>query len=85
MQKRQFSFDGFHGLGRVFRFVLLLRSMLSRSRASLGATNRPLQLLSGRAPLYPQGLMSHGVGVQIILGYDVTAQRTVVNIKMVAS
>ena len=85
MQTRQFSFDGFHGLSRVFRLVLLLSSMLLCSCASQGAANRPLQLLSGSAPVYPQTLVSRGVGGQVTLGYDVTAQGTVVNIKVVAS
>ena len=85
MQTGQLSFDGFHGLSRVFRFVFLLSSMLLCSCASQGAANRPLQLLSGSAPVYPQALISRGVGGQVTLGYDVTAQGTVVNIRVVAS
>ena len=64
---------------------MLLSSMLLCSCASPGAANRPLQLVSGSTPVYTQALMSRGIGGQVTFGYDVTAQGTVVNVKVVVS
>lgn len=86
MQALHNSFDEVRHTSRIFRsMVLLMASMLLLSCASPGSANRPLQLLSGSAPVYPQALISRAVSGQVTLGYDVTAQGTVVNIRVVAS
>ena len=47
--------------------------------------NRPLQLISGSAPVYPAELKSRGTEGTVTVQYDVTAQGQVTNVRVIAS
>ena len=50
-----------------------------------GPDNRPLQLLSGSAPVYSSELQDRGVQGQVTVQYDVTAQGLVTNARVIRS
>lgn len=47
--------------------------------------SRPLQLVSGSAPIYPEELKARGTEGAVTVQYDVTAQGNVVNVRVIAS
>ena len=47
--------------------------------------SRPLQLVSGSAPIYPSELKSRGTKGEVTVQYDVTAQGDVINVRVIAS
>ena len=47
--------------------------------------SRPLQLVSGSAPIYPEELKSRGTEGEVTVQYDVTAQGEVINVRVIAS
>ena len=47
--------------------------------------SRPLQLVSGSAPIYPAELKSRGTEGEVTVQYDVTAQGEVINVRVIAS
>lgn len=47
--------------------------------------SRPLQLVSGSAPIYPAELKAHGTEGAVTVHYDVTALGEVTNVRMIAS
>ena len=63
---------------------LLVCSFFS-SCALQPALNQPLQLLSGSAPMYPAKLKSEGVEGLVLVAYDVSAEGTVGNLRIVSS
>lgn len=65
-------------LGNRSRFVLLLVLM-----AGCSAAPRPLQFVSGPDPVYPPGARSAGVEGQVTVRYDVSAEGTVMNLRVV--
>ena len=66
-------------------FIGLLVCGFFSSCASQPALNQPPQLLSGSAPMYPAKLKSEGVGGLVIVAYDVSAEGTVGNLRIVSS
>ena len=63
---------------------LFVISFLS-SCALQPASNQPLQLVSGNAPVYPAKLKSEGIGGRVTVAYDVSDQGKVVNLRVVDS
>ena len=47
--------------------------------------NKPLQLQSGTAPIYPEELKNSGIEGYVVLKYDVSTEGMVTNIRIVAS
>ena len=85
MQTRQFCFDGFHGLSRLFLLCVAARQhIVVLLRLARGGESAPAVAQWQRARVSP-GAVGRRVGGQVTLGYDVRAQGTVVSIKVVAS
>ena len=47
--------------------------------------NKPLQLKSGSAPIYPEELKNSGIEGYVVLKYDVSTEGMVTNIRIVES
>jgi TonB family protein len=62
-------------------FALLVTASLLAG--CLGASNRPLQLLSGSGPTYPPAARAEGVEGFVVIRYDVTLQGQVSNATVV--
>ena len=81
--------DVHEGFGAVRRavgfFIGLVVSSFFSSCALQPALNQPLQLLSGSAPVYPAKLKSEGVGGLVTVAYDVSADGTVGNLRVIGS
>lgn len=65
----------------------LLRSVAALAAAvfvvgCLGASNRPLQLMSGSGPAYPAAARADGVEGFVVVGYDVTRDGRVTNARV---
>ena len=70
---------------RVFRpYICALAIGLLSSCTVQQLANQPLQLVRGSAPIYPPALKAEGIGGQVTVQYDVTAQGRVVNARVVA-
>ena len=79
----------YEGLGALRRNAalsvgLFVISFLS-SCASQIASNQPLQLVSGSAPVYPARLKSEGVGGLVTVAYDVSDEGKVENLRVIRS
>lgn len=61
-------------VGRQVLRLILLTAVLS----GCASGDRPLQLLSGQGPLYPEAAQAAGIEGQVVVGYDITAQGQVV-------
>ena len=62
-------------------FILALMFVLG----ACASANRPLQLVSGAGPVYPQEARERGVEGEVAVRYDVSAAGRVVNARVVRS
>ncbi len=67
---------------RLWLAVLLSAVLFTGGCAS---ANRPLQLISGQGPVYPQQAREQGIEGAVVVGYDVSAAGRVVNARVVSS
>jgi len=68
-------------LGHSARYLTagLLLCLLLASLTGCASADRPLQLLGGEGPRYPDQAQADGIEGEVVVGYDVTAAGQVVN------
>jgi TonB family protein len=64
---------------------LILTAAVWLLAGCLGASNRPLQLLSGNGPTYPAAARAQGVEGVVVVRYNVTVQGRVSNARVVSA
>jgi protein TonB len=83
------SFENWRNRSGLYRIRRLLLTVFVggglSACVSQGSDNRPLQLLSGSAPVYPSELQERGIQGQVTVQYDVTAQGLVTNARVIRS
>jgi protein TonB len=65
---------------RIPQWLLLIAVLILAG--CMGAQNRPMMLLSGAGPIYPEDARAAGVQGDVVVRYDVSVTGTVVNARI---
>lgn len=65
--------------------LLVLAAMLMTGLAACSSQNRPLQLVAGAGPTYPQAARDAGIEGEVVVRYDVDAEGRVRNARVVSA